>query len=76
MRYALFSRGTARQLAEMRVRAQRSAAMSCACCGETEADGAIFDSADGSAFGAADAHEPPARRRRRAYRRVRRRARS
>ena len=33
--------------AEMRVRVQRSATMSCAGCGETEADGAIFDSADG-----------------------------
>jgi hypothetical protein len=31
----------------MRVRAQRSAAMSCAGCGETEADGAVFGSADG-----------------------------
>jgi len=31
----------------MRVRAQRSAEMSCAGCGETEADGAIFGSADG-----------------------------
>jgi hypothetical protein len=34
----------------MRVRAQRSAAMSCAGCGETEADGAIFGSADGQCF--------------------------
>ena len=34
----------------MRVRAQRSATMSCAGCGETEADGAIFDSADGQCF--------------------------
>jgi hypothetical protein len=37
-------------LAEMRVRAQRSATMSCAGCGETEADGAIFGSADGQCF--------------------------
>jgi hypothetical protein len=36
--------------AEMRVRVQRSATMSCAGCGETEADGAIFDSADGQCF--------------------------
>ncbi len=50
MRYALFSRGTARRLAEMRVRVQRSATMSCAGCGETEADGAIFESADGRCF--------------------------
>ena len=34
----------------MRVRVQRSATMSCAGCGETEADGAIFDSADGRCF--------------------------
>jgi hypothetical protein len=47
VRYTLFSRGTARRLAEMRVRVQRSATMSCAGCGETEADGAIFESADG-----------------------------
>jgi hypothetical protein len=45
--YTLFSRGTARRLAEMRVRVQRSATMSCAGCGESEADGAIFESADG-----------------------------
>ena len=31
----------------MRARVQRSAAMACAGCGETESDGAIFDSADG-----------------------------
>ncbi len=31
----------------MRVRAQRSATMTCAGCGETESDGAIFGSADG-----------------------------
>ncbi len=36
--------------AEMRVRAQRSATMSCAGCGETEADGAIFESADERCF--------------------------
>ena len=41
---------TVRRLAEMRVRVQRSAAMSCAGCGETEADGAIFESADGRCF--------------------------
>ena len=34
----------------MRVRAQRSATMSCAGCSETEADGAIFESADGRCF--------------------------
>ena len=50
VRYTLFSRGTARRLAEMRVRAQRSATMSCAGCGETEADGAIFESADERCF--------------------------
>ena len=50
MRYTLFSRGTARRLAEMRVRAQRSATMTCAGCGETEADGAIFESADERCF--------------------------
>ena len=32
------------------MRAQRSAAMSCAGCGETQADGAIFESADGQCF--------------------------
>jgi hypothetical protein len=47
VRYTLFSRGTARRLAEMRVCVQRSAAMSCAGCGETEAGGAIFEGADG-----------------------------
>ena len=47
MRYTLFSRGTARRLAEMRVRVQRSATMACAGCGDTESDGAIFGSADG-----------------------------
>ena len=47
MRYTLFSRGTARRLAEMRLRVQRSAAMTCAGCGDTESDGAIFESADG-----------------------------
>ena len=31
----------------MRVRVQRSAAMSCAGCGDTESNGAIFGSADG-----------------------------
>jgi hypothetical protein len=36
--------------AEMRMRAQRSAAISCAGCGETQADGAIFESADGQCF--------------------------
>ena len=34
----------------MRVRVQRSATMTCAGCGETEADGAIFESADGRCF--------------------------
>ncbi len=43
MRCTLFSRGTARRLAEMRVRVQRSATMSCAGCGDTESDGAIFE---------------------------------
>jgi hypothetical protein len=47
VRCTLFSHSTARRLAEMLVRAQRSATMSCLGCGETEADGAIFDSADG-----------------------------
>ena len=31
----------------MRVRVQRSAAMACASCGDTESDGAVFGSADG-----------------------------
>jgi hypothetical protein len=47
VRYTLFSRGTARRLAKKRVRVQRSATMSCAGCGDTEADGAIFEGADG-----------------------------
>ena len=34
----------------MRVCAQRSAAISCAGCGETEADGAVFGTADGQCF--------------------------
>ena len=34
----------------MRVRVQRTATMTCAGCGETEADGAIFESADGRCF--------------------------
>jgi hypothetical protein len=46
----LFSHSTAWRLAEMRVRVQRSATMTCAGCGETEADGAIFESADGRCF--------------------------
>ncbi len=50
MRYTLLSRGTARRPCRDASACAAIATMSCAGCGETEADGAIFDSADGQCF--------------------------